>query len=795
MQSRGEFNGVNFRSSAVFFTSIFICSLLGWFLLTPVLHAKAIDMNMTFFYLTHAFVAGGDSVHSSQTRATIVVAAPAVPGNLKAVAMSKSQIKLSWQDNSTNEDSFKIERRIGTAGTYKEITRLKANQTSYDDKNLLVNTLYFYRVRASNVGGLSDPSKEDSAKTFMNGPTNLAVTAVSSNQIDLTWRDNTMNETSFIIERRLGTQPESAYAPIGTAPQNATSFSNTGLPANTQYFYRVYAINNAINSTHRSDYSNATNKTTFMNGPTNLVATVVGSNQIKLTWTDKTANETSFQIQRSTIAVDPFTQIGTAKQNTTSFSDTGLAANSRYIYRVRAVNASNVSGYSNESNVITWPDPLAPQKPSDLTATAISKDRIHLTWRGNSNNAVGFQIERKPSQGGASTFAEITTVAANETSYTNSSLQGNTEYCYRVRAFNARGHSSYSNEACATTFADPPGAPSNLTAIVASPSQINLGWTDNSTNETGFAIKRSTSAGGPFTQVGTVAANVKTFSNTSLTASTQYFYQVCATNANGSSAASNTANVSTLANDPNNIALNKPITASSTEAGSTPTRANDGNIISLWRSGPASAGDPIEWIRVDLGAGSTVARVVMIWNQSYHATQYEIQVSNDGTNWTIVQTNNASTNATQDISFTPVSARYVRAYLKMPNSGSYRMTEFKAYATGSISKQGEQAATENAMIPETISLEQNYPNPFSPPGRGTLGNPATIISFSLPAGAHISLKVVNVAGQEVATLMNGYRDRGIHRATFNAKKLPSGVYYAVLKAGEVARIIRMTLAK
>jgi len=60
---------------------------------------------------------------------------------------------------------------------------------------------------------------------------------------------------------------------------------------------------------------------------------------------------------------------------------------------------------------------------------------------------------------------------------------------------------------------------------------------------------------------------------------------------------------------------------------------------------------------------------------------------------------------------------------------------------------------------------------------------------------NVSLKVVNVTGQEVATLVDGYRAAGTHRATFKATKLPSGIYYAVLKAGEVTQIQRMTLAK
>jgi hypothetical protein len=267
--------------------------------------------------------------------------------------------------------------------------------------------------------------------------------------------------------------------------------------------------------------------------------------------------------------------------------------------------------------------------------------------------------------------------------------------------------------------------------------------------------------------------------------STTYYYRVRGINPTNVSEYSNEAASSSNGNV--NLALQKPITASSTFSTSMPTRGNDGNNVSFWRSGGVSAGNPIAWLRVELGASPvTVARFEIVWNQFYYATQYEIQVSNDGTSWTVVHTNNTATSAPQGASFTPVLARYIRAFLKMPNSGSYRLVEFRAYATGTISKRSEEAAAENAIIPETITLEQNYPNPF---------NPSTTIAFSLPAGAQVSLKVINVTGQEVATLVDGYRDRGNHRVTFKGAKLPTGVYYAVLKAGDVTQIKRMTLAK
>ena len=93
----------------------------------------------------------------------------------------------------------------------------------------------------------------------------------------------------------------------------------------------------------------------------------------------------------------------------------------------------------------------------------------------------------------------------------------------------------------------PPAAPSNLTATAASKSQINLAWTDNATNETGFKIERSTD-GSNFTQITTVGANVTSYQNTGLSRSTKYYYRVRAYNGSGDSAYSNTASATT----PNN---------------------------------------------------------------------------------------------------------------------------------------------------------------------------------------------------------------------------------------------------
>ena len=83
--------------------------------------------------------------------------------------------------------------------------------------------------------------------------------------------------------------------------------------------------------------------------------------------------------------------------------------------------------------------------------------QLTVTWTDNSNNEDGFKIERELSQTG--TFAQIATVGANVSSYTDPGLATETTYCYRVRAFNGTGDSAYSNEDCLTT------GPADLTQV------------------------------------------------------------------------------------------------------------------------------------------------------------------------------------------------------------------------------------------------------------------------------------------------------------------------------------------
>jgi phosphodiesterase/alkaline phosphatase D-like protein len=151
----------------------------------------------------------------------------------------------------------------------------------------------------------------------------------------------------------------------------------------------------------------------------------------------------------------------------------------------------------------------------------MSTTKIQLNWTDQSSNEAGFYIERSPN---GTTFKQIATVGANITTFLNKGLTPSTNYFYRVRAYAGTTKSAYSNTASAITLSTVV-APSNLQTTSISTSQISLTWSDNSSDETGFKIQRSTD-GVTFKDVKTVTANTKSWTNSGLVTGTTYYYRV-----------------------------------------------------------------------------------------------------------------------------------------------------------------------------------------------------------------------------------------------------------------------------
>lgn len=114
-------------------------------------------------------------------------------------------------------------------------------------------------------------------------------------------------------------------------------------------------------------------------------------------------------------------------------------------------------------------------------------------------------------------------------------------------------------------------------------------------------------------------------------------------------------------------------------------------------------------------------------------------------------------------------------------------TNISAIGFWNVYRQEMLTSVENEEpLPLHYKLEQNYPNPF---------NPSTIIKFAVPERSIVIIKVYNITGEEVMTLINEEKDRGWHEIKFNSNGLSSGIYFCRMQAGNYVSIKKMMLLK
>lgn len=268
---------------------------------------------------------------------------PQKPTELSATAISSSEINLAWNDNSTDELGFKIERKLHSSESWKEIAQTNANTTTYKDTNLDSDTTYDYRIRAYNNYGYSDYSNVASATTsaaIPQAPTNLAATALSSTQIKLTWQDNSTNELGFKIERKTGSS--GSWIVVKQLGFNVTEYTDEGLTPETSYYYRVVAYNSAGNSP-----SDEVQVMTLLVAPANLTAKSISYYEVELNWEDNSNIETGYIVERQTSGTTEWKEIETLGENVTTYTDNTITKGQTYKYRVAAYRDEG-KYYSNE---------------------------------------------------------------------------------------------------------------------------------------------------------------------------------------------------------------------------------------------------------------------------------------------------------------------------------------------------------------------------------------------------------------------------------------------------------------
>ncbi len=256
------------------------------------------------------------------------------------------------------------------AGTMSDMAVCKVNSDGTSGWTQTIAFGYAQAIALANtddsvyvVGGTTARLGQGSVPTLPAAPSGLTYSLLTANSVDLSWTDNSSNETGFKLERCTGTLlfcggNPSAWSVRATLAADVTRFNDTGLAAGTTYSWRVQAFN-AIGNSGYSNFLSATTpaQPAIPAAPINLQAQAkrVGSKaEVRLSWIDNATNETGYTVERCRGSTcTNFSAIASLTANAVQYTDSGLARATNYRYRVRATGSGGNSPYSNIATVKT----------------------------------------------------------------------------------------------------------------------------------------------------------------------------------------------------------------------------------------------------------------------------------------------------------------------------------------------------------------------------------------------------------------------------------------------------------
>ncbi|MCF7929353.1 MAG: fibronectin type III domain-containing protein [Spirochaetales bacterium] len=309
---------------------------------------QGLSADTSYSYRVRAANSAGESAWTEEVSATTnppPTTTPEAPSDLTANTQNADQIYLSWSDNSDNEEAFELIRKKGAEGSYITVdNNIPAETLEYQDTDLDPETVYYYRVRAKNSAGESNWSNEANGETTSPAePSILTAMAQNEDRIDLSWVDESFDEDNFEIQRKQG--EGGTYTTIATEPAGTESYHDIGLDSETSYYYRLRAVDLGVTSNWSNEGSATTEQ---LAAPSGLQATALSKSQIELSWTDNSAGEEYFEIEREGSIIN-----STVSANTENYYDDGLSSNTNYTYRVRTTDPGGASTWSSTASSTT----------------------------------------------------------------------------------------------------------------------------------------------------------------------------------------------------------------------------------------------------------------------------------------------------------------------------------------------------------------------------------------------------------------------------------------------------------
>ncbi len=453
-------------------------------------------------------------------------ALPADPSGLAGASQGPTHAGLTWTNNATNATGFEVWRSPISNTNYILAATLPV-VSSYTDSGLLNNTLYFYKVRAINEGGVSNFSNEISLTTSNQAVTTVTLTPVTNQAM--------VNDTTLTLSLSAGSSSVGAAITFTAAnlPVFATLTDNHNGTAS-------FAL--APNSAQLGTYSNIILKATdaFGGSMSDTFSVTVGGRNLKTV-------QVTMNVSNNPVSLTGWNSMNVngavAGTNVTNFKDVTGAATTEGISLTSSWDGAYATGMNTGNNSGIYPDLVLRNfyfgstfNNYNFKVTGLSSSKKYalvffagypwgpsdVATYGNmiTNYTVGSQTVTLNVANNISNTVQLSGLSPDATGAITVTINKpiGSAYCL------ISDLQILSYDAPVSVAALIP--PSNLTANGATANSINLNWTNSPDTRTGLEVWRSTNPGGTFTQLATVAGNATTYTDASLPSNSTYFYEV-----------------------------------------------------------------------------------------------------------------------------------------------------------------------------------------------------------------------------------------------------------------------------
>ena len=492
-----------------------------------------LNVGKTYAYKVVAWNGAGESGMSNTAVATTPSDLPIMPEHLKVIGTTANTVSLAWYDNADDETGFIIQRQdVPVTADFVTIDTVPSQTpggttggNTYVDTTAMPASVYNYRIAAYNDTGASIWTIPVMASTLKppSTPSTFTASATATDTIHLSWEESPGVVDGYRLERA-----PASYGPfveVADLTTGTVSYDDTPLSDNTPYFYRLYAYNSAGDSPAAT--ATATTPLAPPGIPGGFAASATTTDTIELSWTTSSGTLDGYRLGRSTVPTGPYSHVATLTAGDVMYSDAGLSDDTPYYYELIAY---NTAGDSPTATAMATTPLAVPGLPGGFAASAAATDTINLLWTTASGAVDGYTLER--SMWPAGPYSHVATLTPAHVAYADTGLADNTDYYYRLSAFNTAGDGPAAT-ASATTLLAVPGTPASFEAVATGIDAIKLTWGSTTGLVADYHLLRATAPGGTYTTVTVLSPGVFSYTDAPLADNTPYYYRLYARNASG----------------------------------------------------------------------------------------------------------------------------------------------------------------------------------------------------------------------------------------------------------------------